>query len=81
MIEASPVTMPDQWQVQIQGRVQARARVLLKADGLDPAAIASAHLEPILDIQSTLDWLLREEPEARIAVLPQGPQTIAFVAR
>jgi len=81
MIEASLVTMPDQWQVQIQGRVQARARVLLKADGLDPAAIASAHLEPILDIQSTLDWLLREEPEARIAVLPQGPQTIAFVAR
>ena len=33
-IAASPVTIPDQWQVQIQARVQMKAEVLLRCDGL-----------------------------------------------
>ena len=76
---AGPVTMPDQWQVQIQARIQARARVWMKADGLDNSAIASAHLKPFSDLEGTLEPLLRREPEARIAVLPEGPQTIALI--
>ena len=80
LIMAAPVTMPDQWQVQIQARIQARAQVWLKAGGIDDRTIASAHLKPFSDLEGTLESVLRQEPEARIAVLPEGPQTIAFVA-
>ena len=79
-IAASPVTLPDQWQVQIQARVQQRARVLIHADGLSDDQIRAAHLEPTSDVSATIAQLVREQPDARIAVLPEGPQTIAYVA-
>ncbi len=79
-IAASPVTVPDQWQVQVQARVQQHARVLLYSGGLSDEQIRAAHLEPIDDISEVVAQLLREQPDARIAVLPQGPQTIAYVA-
>ena len=41
LIESSPVTIPDQWQVQIQARVQGRARVLVRTDGLTPESAAT----------------------------------------
>ena len=50
-IAASPVTVPDQWQVQIQARVQTKARVLLRTDGLADEEVRAAHLEPIADIE------------------------------
>ena len=76
---ASPVTIPDQWQVQIQARVQAKAHVLLKADGLSDGQLRAAHLEPIADVSGTLRGLLAAQPAARVCVLPQGPQTIWYV--
>jgi nickel-dependent lactate racemase len=79
-IAASPVTVPDQWQVQIQARVQTKARVLLRTDGLADDQVRAAHLEPIADIREAVDRLLAAEPRARIGVLPQGPQTIAYLA-
>jgi nickel-dependent lactate racemase len=79
-IAASPVTIPDQWQVQMQARVQQRARVLIHADGLSDAQVRAAHLEPVADVSETIAGLIHEQPDARIAVLPQGPQTIAYVA-
>ncbi len=79
-IAASPVTIPDQWQVQIQARVQSKARVLVKTDGLTDDAVRAAHLEPIADVGEAVARLLAEAPESRICVLPQGPQTIAYVA-
>ncbi len=79
-IAASPVTIPDQWQVQIQARVQAKADVLLRCDGLTDDAVRAAHLEPIPDVGEAVARLLRQDPDTRICVLPQGPQTIAYVA-
>ena len=79
-IAASPVTIPDQWQVQIQARVQTKADVLLRCDGLTETEVRAAHLEPIPDVGEAVERLLREDPNARICVLPQGPQTIAYVA-
>jgi nickel-dependent lactate racemase len=79
-IAASPKTVPDQWQVQVQARVQERARVLLHTSGLSDAQVRAAHLEPIADVSATIAQLVREQPGARIAVLPQGPLTIAYVA-
>ena len=79
-IAASPVTVPDQWQVQIQARVQAKARVLLRTDGLADDQVRAAHLEPVADIRDAVDQILAAEPDARIGVLPQGPQTIPYLA-
>ncbi len=79
-IGASTVTIPDQWQVQVQARVQARARVLVHADGLTTAQLAAAHLEAVDDIAGLVDQLLRDQPTARVCVLPQGPQTIPWVS-
>jgi len=78
-IQASPVTIPDQWQVQIQARVQTKANVLLRTDGLLPDQVRAAHLEPIDDIADTVTSLVRHDPRARICVLPQGPQTIPYL--
>ena len=78
-ILASPVTIPDQWQVQIQARVQAKARVLVKADGLSNRRLRAAHVEPIADVSETLRGLLAAQPAARVCVLPQGPQTIPYL--
>ena len=80
MIEAATVTIPDQWQVQIQARVQCRARVLVRADGLTNREIAAAHFEPVDDVSDALASLLQRDPDARVCVLPEGPQTIAYVA-
>ena len=79
-IAASPDTMPDQWQVQVQARVQIEGRVLLRCDGLTDAEVRAAHLEPIADIGEAVERLLaRRTRDARMCVLPQGPQTIAYV--
>ena len=79
-IAASPVTVPDQWQVQIQARVQTKARVLLRCDGLTDDEVRAAHIEPIPDVDAAVERLLADDPAARICVLPQGPQTIAYIA-
>jgi nickel-dependent lactate racemase len=79
-IAASPVTVPDQWQVQIQARIQQKARVLLRTDGLSDDAVRAAHLEPIQDVSDVVAELVAADPDLRVAVLPQGPQTIAYVA-
>ena len=79
-IASSPVTIPDQWQVQIQARILAKARVALRTDGLDDDEVRAAHLEPIPDVDDEVARLLASDPDASICVLPQGPQTIAYVA-
>lgn len=79
-IEGRSVTVPDQWQVQVQCRVHARARVLLHTSGLTPADLAAAHIQPSADVSATVrDELARSGPDATLCVLPEGPQTIAYV--
>ena len=71
----------DQWEVQIQAQIQQRARVFLKADGLSPDAVRAAHLTPIEDVESTArEQLERIGPGARLCALPEGPQTIPYLA-
>jgi len=70
----------DQWQVQIQAQVQRKARVFLKADGLSAEQVRRAWIEPIDDVSATVERLLAEAGDgARLAVLPQGPQTIPYL--
>jgi lactate racemase len=81
-IESPGFHQPEQWQVQVQALIQAKARVYLKADGLAEADIRAAHLLPCNNVSETVAALLQEYgPNARVAVLPQGPQTIPYVER
>ena len=79
-IEARLRTIPDQWQVQIQARIQANARVVMYTSYLGDAELAAAHLEKSSDISATVaEALAARGPGARVCVLPEGPQTIPYL--
>jgi nickel-dependent lactate racemase len=81
MINTPGYAVPDQWQVQIQAQVQLKARVLVRTSGLDAAQLRAAHFEPIEDVACAVrDALARAGAEATLCVLPQGPQTIPYLA-
>ena len=67
----------DQWQAQIQAQIQMKADVLLKSDCLTPRQVAQAHLTPVDSIE---DAIASFREDARICVLPEGPQTIPYIA-
>jgi nickel-dependent lactate racemase len=79
MIEAPGFELYDQWEAQSQAIVQRKAEVYLYSS-LDPQTVRDAMLTPIDDIEATLVALLeRYGPDARVAVLPEGPQTVPYV--
>ncbi len=79
MIEAPGFAIYDQWQAQSQAIVQRKAEVYLYSS-LDPETVRKAMLAPTDNIEATLaDLLERFGPQARVAVLPEGPQTIPYV--
>jgi nickel-dependent lactate racemase len=80
-IAARTETIPDQWQVQVQAKVQSLARVVVHTGFLSAADLGSAHLGHTEDVAATVEEALAEAgPDARVCVLPEGPQTIPFVA-
>ena len=71
---------PEQWQGQIQALIQRRARVLVKS-ALPDDDLRACHLTPCPDIATAVAAeLQRLGPAARVAVLPQGPLTIAHLS-
>jgi nickel-dependent lactate racemase len=79
MIEAPGFELYDQWEAQSQAIVQRKADVYLYSS-LDPDTTRNAMLTPIADVEATLAALLdRYGPGARVAVLPEGPQTVPYV--
>jgi nickel-dependent lactate racemase len=71
---------PEQWQAQIQALIQRKASVLLYSS-LPDDLVRSAYLEPCHDIAQAVRQRLSElGPDARVAVLPQGPLTIPYLA-
>lgn len=70
----------DQWQAQVQARIQQKADVYVYSDGLTDQQIEEALLLPCRDIPGLVEQL-REQygRDARIAVLPEGPQTVAYL--
>lgn len=75
------LSVPDQWQVQIQARILARARVGVHCAGLDAEQVRAAHLEPVDDVSEAVEAALAAAgPDARVCVLPDGPQTIPYLA-
>jgi hypothetical protein len=72
--------VPDQWQVQIQARIQADCQVVMHTSYLSDAELATAHLQQTADISgSVAEALAAAGPDARLCVLPEGPQTIPYV--
>ena len=81
MIGAPGYSTPDQWQVQVQAQIQMKAKVLVKTSGLSPDQVRAAHFAPIDDVERAVrDALGRESGNATLCVLPQGPQTIPYLA-
>jgi nickel-dependent lactate racemase len=80
-IEARRDTVPDQWQVQILARVLSKARVGVHTSGLTDAELRTAHLFAVPDISAAVTAeLAARGPLARVCVLPEGPQTIPYLA-
>jgi nickel-dependent lactate racemase len=80
-IRARSRTLPDQWQVQIQARIQSGSRVVMHTSYLSDAELATAHLEQTADVSATVaEALAAAGPGARLCVLPEGPQTIPYLA-
>jgi nickel-dependent lactate racemase len=70
----------DQWQVQVQAQIQRKAYVFVKADGLSAEQVRGAWFEPVGDVgECVRARLAAAGAGARLAVLPQGPQTIPYL--
>lgn len=68
-------TEPEQWQVQIQTRIQKRADVYLYSN-LSDKEVEEAMLKPCHDIAKIV-----EEKGGSVAILPKGPQTIPYLVK
>ena len=73
MLSTPGFVRPEQWQAQIQALCQKRAEVLVYSL-LSDETVKAAHLTPCHDIGLEVKKRLeRLGPDARVAVLPQGP--------
>ncbi len=79
-IESPHFACLDQWQVQIQARIQQKADVHAHAAGLTDQQITDALLTPCHNVEETLDVLRAKYDNATICVLPEGPLTIPYMA-
>jgi nickel-dependent lactate racemase len=81
LLTSGHTAVHDQWQVQVQAQIQRKARVFVKADGLSAEQIRGAWFEPVDDVGACVrERLAAAGAGARLAVLPQGPQTIPYIA-
>ena len=70
----------DQWQVQVLAQILARCRVALYSS-LDEATVRACKLAPVADLgQAVALEIERAGRGAPVAVLPEGPLTIPYVA-
>ena len=81
LISQPGFSVQDQWQVQIQAQIQRRAEVYVYSDGLTDDQIQRALFLPCRDIEATVAHLQeRYGPQARICVIPEGPQLIPYLS-
>jgi nickel-dependent lactate racemase len=79
-IEAPGFSLYDQWEAQLLALIQLKARLGLLSE-LPPEDVRRAHIEPLEDIGAAVGRELeRLGAEAPVAVLPEGPQTIPYIA-
>ncbi|GAB4110556.1 MAG: nickel-dependent lactate racemase [Roseiflexaceae bacterium] len=79
LIESPDFELYDQWEAQTQAIIQRKADVYLHST-IDPAVVRSVMLQPSTDLAATLAALIaRYGHSARVAVLPEGPQTVPLL--
>ncbi|HYF49351.1 MAG TPA: nickel-dependent lactate racemase [Planctomycetota bacterium] len=79
-ILAPGFSMYDQWEAQLLAIICLKARTALYSE-IPPDHVKRAHLEPITDIGARVGKELeRLGQDAPIAVLPEGPMTIPYLA-
>ncbi|MEO5802254.1 MAG: nickel-dependent lactate racemase [Verrucomicrobiota bacterium] len=80
MLSTPGFVRPEQWQAQIQALIQRRAEVLLYSS-LPDEIVRAAFLTPCHDIGAAVEARIKKlGPNSRVAVLPQGPLTIPYLA-
>lgn len=80
MISKPGFCAQDQWQVQIQAHIQRRADVYVYSDGLTDEQIKRALFIPCRSVEQTISKLMEKYgPEARICVIPEGPQVFPYL--
>ncbi len=71
----------DQWQAHVQALVQSKAEVFVRSDGLTDEEVRSSLLRPSRRVEDTIgDLLGRSGRGASICVMPEGPQTVPYIA-
>ena len=80
MLSQPGFSEPDQWAVQIQAQILLKQQVYVHSEGLTPEQITQALYRPCVDPVSLLADLRRQNPQLRVCVLPEGPQTIGYLA-
>lgn len=78
-ILAPGFSLYDQWEAQVLAMILLKARVGLFSE-LPANDVRAAHLEPVEDVASCLRRELARAGDVPIAVLPEGPMTIPYVA-
>lgn len=69
----------DMWQIHLQGLISAKANVHVYSHHLTAEQIKSAQLEPCDNIEALIQQLTADADRS-ICVLPEGPQTIPYLA-
>jgi nickel-dependent lactate racemase len=78
-VRAPGFRMDDQWEAQILALIVEKADVYVHADGLTPEQITLAKLRPCASVDDQVAALLEKYGRnARICVLPEGPQTVPY---
>lgn len=71
----------DMWQAQLHGLILQKADVYFYSHNLTDEQIKSALLKPCSKVEQTIEMLLQKYgQDTSICVLPEGPQTIPYIA-
>ncbi|MEJ2702333.1 MAG: nickel-dependent lactate racemase [Sedimentisphaerales bacterium] len=80
-IHAPGFAVQDMWQAQIQAVTLQKANVYFYSENLSDRQIVGAMLRPCHNIEGTVEKLVQQYGrDASICVLPEGPQSIPYVA-
>jgi hypothetical protein len=72
--------MYDQWEAQLLALILLKARVGLFSE-IAADEVRAAHIEPVGDLRRRLaEELARHGADTPVAVLPEGPMTIPYLA-
>ena len=80
-IMGSDYFVMDQWQLEELAKVVARCRVKVVSDGVSDETLRRCYVEPAATVEEAVAACLEEYgPAARVAVIPEGPYVLPYVA-